>query len=116
MASEEPAVDQNKDQEANDEPKQILALALRDLANDPGVSKAVSEVIQHCSKLIIAAADRKASQPKAALRSMIFSLGFGILIFVGIGVMGYLKIMNGEATTGLLGILIGYWYGKQQKS
>jgi hypothetical protein len=40
---------------------------------------------------------------------------FSALIFVGIGVMGYLKVIPADGTMGLLGALIGYWYGQRQK-
>ena len=44
------------------------------------------------------------------------SLAFGLLIFAGIGVLGWLGVIPKEGTTGLLGILIGYWFGQRSKS
>ena len=39
---------------------------------------------------------------------------FGLGIFSGICFLGYVKVLPSDATTGLLGALIGYWYGNQR--
>lgn len=43
------------------------------------------------------------------------NLGFSTLVFAGILIAGYFKIIPPEGTTGLLGALIGYWYGQRQR-
>jgi hypothetical protein len=48
-------------------------------------------------------------------RTHIIGTCFSALIFVGVGVMGYLKVIPADGTMGLLGALIGYWYGQRQK-
>jgi len=100
----------------DEEPTQILANSIRDLANDPTVAKSVADFIGRASNLMTAVAECRSAQPKIAIQSLRLSLGFGLLIFIGIGFLGYLKIVSGEATTGLLGTLIGYWYGQRQQS
>lgn len=52
-----------------------------------------------------------------SLRWSAFVIGqvFGLVVFAGILLAGWHKIIGAEATTGLLGALIGYWYGQREK-
>ena len=48
-------------------------------------------------------------------RSFYIGTAFSALVFIGVGIMGYLKVIPADGTMGLLGALIGYWYGQRQK-
>lgn len=100
----------NDEEQQEDEPLEsweILAEAVGRLLNEPGIAKSIAD-------LITATAKNKSQQPNLFKTSYGFGLLFGLLIFIGIGVLGWLKVIGAEATTGLLGALIGYWYGREK--
>jgi hypothetical protein len=85
------------------------------------ILEAVAQNLQH-EKIVEAIAGwiySKTREPdsddKFRRRSFYVGTCFSALIFVGVGVMGYLKVIPADGTMGLLGALIGYWYGKAQK-
>jgi hypothetical protein len=90
-----------------DSASEILSDAIGGLINQPDVTKSIAGLIN-------AAAAKKTAEPTIIKTSMILGLIFSFLIFLGIGVLGWFKIISGEATTGLLGALIGYWFGQKQ--
>jgi hypothetical protein len=48
-------------------------------------------------------------------QSLWLGVAFSIAVFVGVAILGYLKVISGESTTALLGGLIGYWFGQRQR-
>jgi hypothetical protein len=54
---------------------------------------------------------------ETALKRQSLWLGvvFSVAVFVGVAILGYLKVISGDSTTALLGGLIGYWFGQRQK-
>ena len=54
---------------------------------------------------------------ETALKRQSLWLGvvFSIAVFVGVAILGYLKVISGDSTTALLGGLIGYWFGQRQR-
>lgn len=96
---------------AEDEPSQpgeILADGLAGLVNSP-------EFVKSASGFLDALAKNKLEQPKLAKHAFVWGLVFSALVFAGIAVLGWLKVIGAEATTGLLGALIGYWYGRESR-
>lgn len=73
------------------------------------------EVAEAIKKWVGAAADARAGQyPHARLQAWL-SFAFGLAIFLTIGLLGWLKVLSGEVTAGLLGSLVGYWYGRHKE-
>jgi hypothetical protein len=97
----------DKDNEELDSASEILADAVGGVINQPDVTKSIAT-------LITAFASHKTAEPKIIKISMILGLVFSFLIFLGIAVLSWFKVLSGEATTGLLGALIGYWFGQRQ--
>jgi hypothetical protein len=97
----------DNDAEELDSSSEILSDAIGSALNQPDVTKSIAALIN-------AAAAKKAAEPGIVKTSMILGLIFSFLIFVGIAVLAWFKVLSGEATTGLLGALIGYWFGRQQ--
>ena len=52
---------------------------------------------------------------KLRFRALHLSIAFALVLFIGIGVMAYVGVLNREVTAGMLGTLIGYWYGQSKK-
>jgi|HubBroStandDraft_2_1064218.scaffolds.fasta_scaffold26053_5 hypothetical protein len=92
-----------------DSASEILSDAIGNLLNQPEIAKSIGGFIN-------AVAAKKAEEPAIVKTSMVLGLIFSFLIFVGIGVLAWFKIISGEATTGLLGALVGYWFGQRQAS
>ncbi|HET8924129.1 MAG TPA: hypothetical protein VFN26_14165 [Candidatus Acidoferrum sp.] len=85
------------------------------------IASAVANVIEK-EKVVDAVANwvnaHANNKPKEhRLRWGVFILGqvFGLVIFAGILFAGWHKVIGPEATTGLLGALVGYWYGQREK-
>jgi hypothetical protein len=105
MNQQEPPSDDRQIDSSSD----ILADAIGGLLNQPDVAKSIAGLIN-------AVATKKTAEPTIIKTSMVLGLIFSFLIFVGIGVLAWFKIISGEATTGLLGALVGYWFGQKQAS
>lgn len=93
----------------DDTAAEILADGVAGLLNKPEIAKGISEYLN-------ATAKNKSAEPGFATWSLILNLAFSGLIFAGIVILGWYKVISGEATTGLLGALIGYWYGRERGS
>jgi hypothetical protein len=48
-------------------------------------------------------------------QSLWLGVAFSVAVFVGVAILGYLKVINAESTTALIGGLIGYWFGQRQR-
>ena len=94
--------------ESDEEDFSSLPDILRDLTTDKDVVKSVADWIS-------AAAKNKACEPSLARHSLYLGYFFGCVIFFGIGALGWEHVISGEATTGLLGSLVGYWFGQRQR-
>lgn len=106
-SGEAPKGEQQPDQDMYATPSEILAEAVAKLLNEPGIAKSIAEVISTAAK-------NKSLQPNLAKTSWGLGLLFSLLVFVGIGLLGWLKVIGPEATTGLIGALVGYWYGREK--
>ena len=87
---------------------EILADGLAGLINKPEVAKSISDFLSALAK-------NKSEEPKLAKHTFGWGLAFSAFVFAGIGLLGWFKVIGAEATTGLLGALIGYWYGRESK-
>jgi hypothetical protein len=70
------------------------------------------QVANAVAQFIEAAAATQKKKPGTIKLSMILGILFSSGIFVGVAILGAKKIISGEATTGLIGTLIGYWFGQ----
>jgi hypothetical protein len=88
-------------------PGDELGYALADLLRTKEVAEAIKKWVE-------AASTSKAGEyPHARLQAWL-AFAFGLVIFLTIGLLGWLKVLSGEVTAGLLGSLVGYWYGRQR--
>jgi len=96
MAAKDPLTDENFNQTLNDflkKPKIVGAIA----------------------KAISAWAGNQPDEIRLRFRALHLAYGFSIFIFIGITVLALLGLISKEVTAGLLGTLVGYWYGQRQQ-
>lgn len=108
MSENESARRDNPEDDDETSPTEELAYAVSDLIKDQKVIAAVSSWIDALAK-------NKTSEPCLTKLSIWLGFSFGITIFVGIGLLGWKQVIPAEATTGLLGALIGYWFGYKHR-
>ena len=60
-------------------------------------------------------ATNRPEEIKLRFRVLHLNLFLALFLFAAIGLFGYLNVISGEVTAGLLGSLIGYWYGQSKK-
>lgn len=70
------------------------------------------KIVDSIGNWVDAHAKAKPDEVKFRQRMLLWGYVFSLLIFGGILLAGWRKIIGPEATTGLLGALIGYWYGQ----
>jgi hypothetical protein len=98
----------NSDEDVpEDDPAAILADGLAGFVNKP-------EFVEAVSKYVKSAAENLSARPTLTKISIRYGLAFSAMVFVGIALLGWLKVLPPDATAGLLGTLIGYWYGQRQ--
>jgi len=75
-----------------------------------GVAEALNkgEIIKVLAKYVEASAKQKKSAPW-------LGVAFSVFVFCGIGGLGYLRVINSEATIGLLSAVLGVWYGQSAR-
>jgi len=75
-----------------------------------GVAEALNkgDIIKALAKYIEASATQKKS-------AIWLGVAFSVFVFCGIGALGYLKVINSEATIGLLSAVLGVWYGQSAR-
>ncbi|HWY05316.1 MAG TPA: hypothetical protein VNY24_00545 [Candidatus Acidoferrales bacterium] len=102
--------DESADEEiVENSPGDELGYAIADLLRTKEVAEAVKKWVE-------ATAQSKAGEyPHARLQAWL-AFAFGMVIFLTIAVLAWLKVLSGEVTAGLLGSLLGYWYGRQKSS
>jgi hypothetical protein len=88
-------------------PGDELGYAIADLLRTKEVAEAIKRWID-------AASTNKAGEYSHARLQAWLSFAFGLVIFLTIAVLAWLKVLSGEVTAGLLGSLLGYWYGRQK--
>jgi uncharacterized membrane protein len=99
-ASEDDNKDDHEEEENND-------VSLKEILENPEVTKIINTAVN-------AWASTKPDEMKLRFRSLHLGLTFSLLVFVVIGVLGYVGVLSKDVTGSLLGALIGYWYGRQQ--
>jgi hypothetical protein len=78
------------------------------LLNKEAVVKAVASFVEN-------AAEAQKKKPGVVKLSIVLGSIFSAVVFVGIAIRGARHVITGEeATAGLLGTLIGYWFGQHQ--
>jgi hypothetical protein len=81
----------------------------------PRIAKGVENVLGAVTRAIDKWGENEPTRVKAQLQAVWLSYVFGLLIFVGIGFLGWLGILSHETTAAILAALIGYWYGQKEK-
>jgi hypothetical protein len=74
------------------------------------------EIAKSAAEWISAKAKTVPREPGIVKLSLWLGFLFGLAIFVGICVLAYLQVLDQRVVAGLLGTLIGYWFGQRQKS
>jgi hypothetical protein len=88
-------------------PEQEIGYAFADLLRTKEVAEAVKTWANAAAK------SKQDQYPHAVLQAWL-SFAFGLSIFLVIAALGWLRVLNGEVTAGLLGSLVGYWYGRHK--
>ena len=94
--SKEPEDDEYEDSSGFDEMLYSLATALRAKRS----KEAIAALIENYAAELPVAARRR-------YRAMLWSYGFTLLVLVAVGVLGWLKVINGETAGTLLGAVVG---------
>ena len=102
-----PDGEKSQQEEEQSVASEILADALGQVLNQPNVTTSIAALINSL-------ASHKAQQAKIVKTSMLLGMILCCIIFFGISVLAWFKVLSGEATTGLLGALIGYWFGHRE--
>ncbi len=73
------------------------------------------KIVDAVANWVNAHANIKPEEHRKRWSAFVIGQVFGLVIFVGILFAGSRHVIGPEATTGLLGALIGYWYGQREK-
>jgi hypothetical protein len=84
-----------------------IGYAVADLLRNEKVADAIKSWIE-------SAKDHKGAELKHARFMAILSGVVGLVVLSIIALLGWKQVLSGEVTAGLLGSLIGYWYGRHQ--
>jgi hypothetical protein len=105
MENEDTEHGQGPDGEEESSPSDEIAYAVADLLR----SDATRGWIEAKTRNLPADASMKQ-------QSMWLGVGFSVVVFIGVGFLGYVKVISGDSTTALIGGLIGYWFGQRQRT
>jgi hypothetical protein len=86
---------------------EAFGYAISDLIGTKDMAKALGEWISAHAKAI-------PHQPGIQKLQTWLGFIFGLAIFSGIGFLAWHKVINDQVAAGLLGTLIGYWFGHQK--
>ena len=89
--------------------------ALIEIANAIANVIEKDKVVDAVANWLNAHATNKPIEQRLHWRAFVIGQLFGIVVFAGILFAGWRHVIGTEATTGLLGSLIGYWYGQREK-
>lgn len=81
-------------------------MTLEDILKNPEVKKAINKAVDTWASM-------QPEEMKLKFRALHIGVLFSAFIFAGIGYLGWLGVISKEVTAGLLGTLIGYWYGQK---
>jgi len=98
-----------EDQEPTGGPSDEFWYALADLLRR-------QEFVDAANKWVDASVKSKPAEILFKRLSLWLAYGFASLVFVGIAVLAWLRVINSEVTAGLLGSLIGYWFGQRLRA
>lgn len=103
--SQEPEEDEEgEENSASDE----IAYAVADLLRS-------QQVLDALKGWVTARTNEMPAETSLKKQSLWLGVAFSIAVFVGVAILGYLKVISGDSTTALLGGLIGYWFGQRQR-
>lgn len=98
-----------EDERVEAKPSDEIWLALAEVIRNEKLIEVFRESINAFLK-------NKPKETALKLHSLWLGYFFALALFVGIGVLAWLKVLTGEVTAGLLGSVIGYWFGFRQRS
>ena len=81
-------------------------MTFEDILKNPDIVKAINKAVNTWASM----------QPEAMkfnFRALHLAYLFSAFIFIGVGYLAMLGVISKEVTAGLLGTLIGYWYGQK---
>lgn len=100
-----PESEEKVDPRPSDEIRQALAEVIRN-----------EKLIDVLKESVNAFLRNKPQEASLRLHSLWLGYFFALTVFAGIGILAWLKVLTGEVTAGLLGSVIGYWFGVRQRS
>jgi hypothetical protein len=99
---------QEPDEESESSASDEIAYAMADLLRS-------QQLLDALKGWIAARTNEMPAETSLKRQSLWLGVAFSAAVFVGVAVLGYLKVISGESTTALLGGLIGYWFGQRQR-
>ena len=95
-------------EEAESSPSKEISYAVADLLSSQQLLDATKAWIEARTAILPMEVSLKS-------QSQWLGVAFSFSIFIGVGILGYLKVISGDSTTALIGGLIGYWFGQRQR-
>src|ERR1700687_6226457 len=92
-----------------------VPVTLWEAIQEPKIAAGIETVLAAAARYIDEHAKNEPKRVRLAIWAMVSSYVFGLLIFAGIGFLGWHGILSHETTAAILSALIGYWYGQKEK-
>lgn len=106
---EEPEHDgQEPDEESEPSASDEIAYAVADLLRS-------QQLLDALKGWVAARTNEMPAETALKRQSLWLGVSFSVAVFVGVAILGYLKVISGESTTAIIGGLIGYWFGQRQR-
>jgi hypothetical protein len=110
-------LEQDQDAERGDdapeaEGQKAVRLALASLLNNATVTSALADLSKTLPEL---KAKQIEAQKEISLRTYYFGLAFSAFVLLFLGALLWYDKLSKELVAGLIGSLIGFWYGRHEK-
>jgi len=99
---------QEPDEEGESSASDEIAFAVADLLRS-------QQLLDAMKGWVAARTNEMPAETALKRQSLWLGVVFSVAVFVGVAILGYLKVISGDSTTALLGGLIGYWFGQRQR-
>jgi hypothetical protein len=91
----------------NDDDRDSDSVRFLEWFNNPEIVKTIQSAVTGWTQ-------RQPGELKLRFRALHLAYAFCAIVFLGIGLLAWFKVLSGEVTASLLGSLIGYWFGQRQ--
>jgi hypothetical protein len=86
-----------------------------DAIQEPTIAEGFQDVLGAVARAVDEYTRNAPKRLNVQARVVAMSQVFGILIFAGVGFLGWLGVVGHETTAAILAALIGYWYGQRER-